>query len=177
MSGNPESLTQVEAPSLRAVVGRIVHVLEKQLSPGDVAALRRLDPDDPTAPAFFKAAAAVLDDVLPTREDTRADAERRWAVILCAMALTNGIHRFGRPLGAALAAAGFPELRLTRLLRARGDQVSPTVRAAAQFLASKAEPFDPVDLARVVLSEGRTDEEKVRRAVARSYFAAPSTNC
>lgn len=176
MSSNPESAVQTEVPTLRAIVGRIVQALEKQLAPGDIAALRRLEPSDPAAPAFFKVAASVLDGILPDGEDARLDAERRWAAVLCSMSVTNGLHLFGRPLGSALADAGFTELRLTRLLRARGDQVFTALRAAAQFLASKAQPFDPADLARLVLSEGRPDEEKVRRAIARSYFATISKN-
>lgn len=179
MSNSPESLSEAGSP-LRATVSRLARALEKQLSPGDVAALRRLDPDDPAAPAFFKVAVQLLEDVMPdvesAGEPARMEAERRWAAILCAMALTSGLHRFDRPLGSALAESGFAELRLTRLLRARGDQVFPALRAAAQYLASKAEPFDPTDLARLVLSEGRRDEEKVRRAIARSYFKALARN-
>jgi CRISPR type I-E-associated protein CasB/Cse2 len=158
------------APDLRTVVNRAAHAVDRALSPGDVAALRRLDAEDPSAPAFFKAAAQLLEGVLADRDPARSQDERRWAAILSALAVAKGLHRPGRPLGAALAAGGFAELRLTRLLRARGDQVFPAVRGAAQFLAAKAEPFDALHLALLVLSEGRADEEKVRRDVARSFY-------
>lgn len=176
MGNTPESEIRTEASTLRSLVGRIGRALEKQLGPGDVAALRRLDPVDPAVPAFFKLAASVLDDAMPGSEEARLEAERRWAAVLCAMALTRGLHHPGRPLGSALAQAGFSELRFTRLLRARGEHVFTAARAAAQYLASKAQPFDPVDLARLVLSEDRSDEEQVRRAIARSYFATLAKN-
>lgn len=177
MSSTPDSqAVQSPPPTLKSIVGRLAHLLEHGCSPGDLAALRRLDPADPSAPAFFKVTASVLADALPDGDEPRMEAERRWAAVLCAMATANGLHRPGRPLGSALAEAGFAELRLTRLLRARGDQMFPAVRAAAQFLAAKVEPFDATDLVRLVLSESRADEEKARRDVARSYFGTQPKN-
>jgi CRISPR system Cascade subunit CasB len=158
------------APDLRTLVNRAAHAIDRTLSPGDVAALRRLDPENPAALAFFKAAAQLLEGALPAHEPARTEDELRWATILSALAVAKGLQRPGRPLGVALASVGFSELRLTRLLRARGDQVFPAVRGAAQFLAAKAEPFDALHLALLVLSEGRSGEEKVRRDIARSFF-------
>jgi CRISPR system Cascade subunit CasB len=155
---------------LRSAVGRLARMIEKELSPGDVASLRRLDPGDPSVPAFWKVLAASLDDMLPSASEAREAVERRWAAILCAMSNARGLHRPRIPLGAALAEAGFSELRFTRLLRARGDQMFPSVRGAAQYLASKAIPFDAHDLARLVLSEDGPSEEKVRRDIARAYY-------
>jgi CRISPR system Cascade subunit CasB len=155
---------------LRSLVGRLARMIEKELSPGEVASLRRLEPADPSVPAFWKVVATALDDVLPSAAEAREEAERRWAAILGAMASARGLHRSRQALGAALAQAGFSELRFTRLLRARGDQTFPSVRAAAQYLASKAIGFDAHDLARLVLSEDGPSEEKVRRDVARSYY-------
>ncbi len=154
----------------RTLVNRAAHAVDRTLSPGDVAALRHLDPDNPAALAFFKVAAQLLEGALAEDEPARTEDELRWATILSALAVAKGLHWPGRPLGVALASAGFSELRLTRLLRARGDQVFPAVRGAAQFLAAKAEPFDALHLALLVLSEGRSDEEKVRRDIARSFF-------
>jgi CRISPR system Cascade subunit CasB len=155
---------------LRTIVARIAGIIARELSPGEVAALRRLAPDEPYAPAVWKVFAMALDEVVPPDGPAREEAERRWAAILCGLAITQGLHRAGRPLGAALASAGFSELRFTRLLRARGDQMFAALRGAAQYLASKALSFDALDLARLVLSEDGPREERTRRDIARSYY-------
>jgi CRISPR system Cascade subunit CasB len=139
-------------------------------SPGDVAALRRLTPEDPAAPAFWRLAAAYLDGALPAGGEAREDAERSWAAVLCGMALTAGLHVPRRRAGAALAQAGYSDLRFERLLRASGPQLFREVRAAAAFLASKAVELDWTDLAALVLSDGGPSAERTRRALARSFY-------
>ncbi|MGC3997670.1 MAG: type I-E CRISPR-associated protein Cse2/CasB [Anaeromyxobacter sp.] len=161
------------APTFRTLVHRLAAALARQVSPGDLAALRRLSPDDLTAPAFWKLAASMLSDELSSGEQ-RFELEGRWAVILSALAITAGMHDARRPFGAALAEAGYSELRFTRLLRAHGDALPSEVRSAARFLSSKAIPFDPADLAQLVLSDGAPHEESIRRATARHYFRQAS---
>lgn len=170
MSSDPKT-EDVGAPrSLSRAVGALAHFVEHGASPGDVAGLRRLAPEDPAAPAFWRLAGTLLADELRGGGGALEARERAWASIVNALALTAGLHAPARPLGTALAAAGYSELRFTRLLRAQGDALAPEVRGAAAFLASKAEPFDATDLAQLVLSSGGISEETVRRGVARTYF-------
>jgi CRISPR system Cascade subunit CasB len=160
--------------SLDSVVRSIATAISATLSPGDVAALRRLDPDELSAPAFWKVVTAHVEPAgfLTETGAMRADAERRWAVVLTALALLGSTHRANSRLGRALAVAGFSELRLVRLLRSRERQLGHEVRTAVRFLAAKGEPVDATDLARLVLSDGMEHADEVRRDVARAYYGA-----
>lgn len=156
-----------DAPvSLEALVSRIAHAIADVLSPGDVAALRRLDPSDPALPIFWKVVASYL----PAGSIPDFDAERRWAAILSAMAHLSGLHQPHSSLGRALARAQVSEVRFTRLLRAHGDTLMRATAEAARYLAAKAESADMTGLALLMLSDGRRDEEEVRRRIARAYY-------
>lgn len=152
--------------SLRDVVGAITHTLQR-MPPGDLAALRRLRPSDPHCPAFWKLLAGELADQLPTDDDARRKVERRWAVILAAMA--SGLVAPGRRLGHALGNA-VPETRVLKLLRAHDDALGDAVRVAVHHLAARGVFFDPFDLARLVLSDGADGEDDVRRHIYQDFF-------
>lgn len=156
---------------LAAAIARVAHALARELPPGDVAALRRLDPHDPSSPAFYRTLAACVEPhyPLPAGGAARDEAERRWAVILSGMARLE--HRPRRRLGHGAAEAGLAEMRFLRLLRDGGDTLGATVRAVVHFLASKDEPVDWLDLARLVLSEGHDWGESVRRSLARDFYS------
>ncbi len=158
--------------SMRTAINRIAAAMSGPLSAGDLAELRRLEPDDPSAPAFWKVMAAYIRPAvrLPDGEDALERAEQRWAAILNAMAVLENLHHPGRRLGEALATAGYSELRFARLLRARDSGVLYAVRRTAMFLRSKGEPVDCSDLADLILSDGRAFGERVRRRIARSYY-------
>lgn len=175
LAGGAVPTAEPERSDLSSLVGRLAHAIDRELSPGDVAALRRFDADDPGGPAFWKLAATVLPDAVGEGPGAE-ELERRWAAIACGMALTSGQHAPGRAAGEALADAGFAELRFVRLLRAHGDPLLHALRTTARFLASKAIPLDWRDLAALVLSDGRSDEERVRRRIARSYYGQLSRN-
>jgi CRISPR system Cascade subunit CasB len=155
--------------SLASLVGRLARAVEDELHPGDVASLRRMHPGAPEPLAFWKVAATYLDEAL-AGAGPYSESERRWAVILAAIAELRGLHQPTRRLGHALAVAGFSEVRLARLLRARGQALADATRTAVRFLATKGEPVDLADLARLVLSDGRRDEEQVRRQIARGFY-------
>ena len=160
-----------EPPRLATIVNSVAKTSKEVLSPGDIAALRRLRSNDPSCSAFWRLAATQLAPVLPEGGPARDEAERRWAVILQAMAEMTGLHAPGRFLGRALASAGIAEQRVLRLLRADGEGLCDAVRVTSHFLASTATPADHVEIARLVLSDGRDDEEPVRRRIAREYYA------
>jgi len=169
---NQSEKTSIPKQSIRKLVNRLAYVLEKELSPGDLAELRRLDPLDPACPAFWKVATLYLDGTpwMPFEGPYRDVSEQRWAAILGSMAYTTGLHRPGRRLGAALADAGFSELRFVRLLRASGRALLDAVALTARFLSAKGESFDCYDVTSLVLSDKRDHGESERRRIARDYY-------
>jgi CRISPR type I-E-associated protein CasB/Cse2 len=158
-----------EARSLGSLIGQIAAEL-RDAGTGDLAELRRLKPDDPGGSAFWRVVVTRLDPELPAGGDSRETALRRWAVILRALAALDGLHNPSRRFGAALAEAGVSELRLNKLLRASGEPLFDEVRAVTHQLAAAAAPVDLTGLARLVLSDGRGDEQSVRQTIANDYF-------
>ena len=143
------------------------------LSNGERAELRRMRPEDPPPAVFWQLVADHLEPHLPAGDGPSRDgAERRWMVILRAMAESAGRHDRGRPLGRALAEARVAEPRLYQLLRARGDALVDQLRMALHPVASRGLAFDQADVAWLVLTEGTEGGEAVRRRMARNYFQA-----
>lgn len=172
---SPEVSTSRPGRAVTAIVHRIsAAIASGAISAGDTAELRRLKAEDPAAPAFWKVLAAYVAPnwSFPKAGPALDDTERRWAVILNALAYLPGLDEPRRNLGGALAEAGFSELRLVRLLRASDERLADSIRKAAHYLASKAEPANLADLADLVLSEGRDWSEGVRRRIARAYYQA-----
>ncbi len=159
--------------SLPHLIWRIAGAMKNSIGTGDMAELRRLHAHDPGNPAFWKLAANYLEPSGYLHGDgpKRDEAERRWATILNFMAHQTSFLKPGIRLGAALAAADLSELRFVRLLRAQDDALIDEVRTLARFLSSKGQLIDPTDIAWLVLSDGRSDEETVRRRVARDYYS------
>jgi hypothetical protein len=147
-------------------------LIDERLSPGDIAALRRMRPDDIGVPVFWRLVASELMVALGPDGSRRDELERRWAVILQALAELRHLRNPRISLGAALADADIAEQRLLKLLRAGGDALSDAIRVIAHHLATKGVPVRAADIAWLVLSDGRTDEEAVRRQIARNYYAA-----
>lgn len=169
--------TPKEAPTIRRVspdwitrpVDAVHHAIA-HMGTGDRASLRKLRPGHVQTPAFWRLSTSVLADSLPEKAELRSAAEDRWAVILPVM--ESALHAPGRRLGSALAAANVSEMRVTRLLRARAEGVADAVRAVGHQLIAAGAPFDHADLAWLVLSEGRADDESCRRQIARDYYGA-----
>jgi CRISPR system Cascade subunit CasB len=183
MEPNPAPPTQPpEAPPptdadrpLRKTIDRIAFELDRELiASGDRAALRRHRPGEAAGPAFWKLAVHHLepDGLLPgAGAPQRDDLERRWAVILAALAELSGLHRRGFRLGRVLAEAGVAEARVLRLLRARGEALARLVLTVVHQLASGRHPVDALGLAELLLSDGRPSwEERVRRFVAEDFY-------
>jgi CRISPR system Cascade subunit CasB len=170
-TSNEKDAAREPRESMATTVACLARALDG-LSPGDLAELRRMDPEDPGCPGFWKVVVSDLEPagVLPAGGPLLDQAERRWAAVLQAMAIAHGFHQPGARLGAALAEAGFSELRFTRLLRARDNGLHDGVRLAARFLAAKGQVADFRGIADLVLSEGRPYSEDVRRRIARDYY-------
>lgn len=152
--------------TLGDLVGEVSATLERRASSGELAELRRAASGLPPA-AFWKLWVTLIE---PNESLPSEGIERRWATILSSMASGVGLHRRGRGLGEALAAAGVGELRLLKLLRARSDALAAELRTTLHLTLSKGEGLDFADVARLILSDGRVDEERVRRRIARDYF-------
>jgi len=162
--------SQSSSNSLSQVVAHLAGVIGHPDFPaGDRADLRRLKPEEPSSPAFWR----VLLNHVPGEFYRDEEAERRWAVIIQAMALmAPEIHAPGRGLGRVLAGQdrGTMEPRLIRLLRSEGTRLEDQVRLMARMLANMAEPVDWTDLARLVLSRGSETRKKIVREIARDFF-------
>ncbi len=153
--------------SIMSIVNRIAGAFGRDIGSGDIAMLRRMDLDDLGASAFWRIISTYVPaDTLPNHDPLLAETERKWAIVLNALAILAGLHQHNVSLGAALAHAGFSELRFVRLLRARDATLGSHVRSAASYLASKGQSADCADLALLVFS----DAEPVRRKLARDYY-------
>ncbi|MCB9654809.1 MAG: type I-E CRISPR-associated protein Cse2/CasB [Deltaproteobacteria bacterium] len=164
--------TAHRAHDVGALVQRISHIMlhpGSGLLSGDVAAIRRMDPERPDAP-FFKLLGLVLDEVLPAESTERSRAETAWAAVVVGLGYLRALHARGRSLGDALALAGFSELRLTRLLRADREMLLDELPMLARFLSARGVPVDWSDAAVLLLSVDRKDRESRRRAIARDYY-------
>jgi CRISPR system Cascade subunit CasB len=173
------SPVSVEAPDragarLQAAVNRIAAGLRHAGAAGDRASLKRLQWNDPSSPAYWRFLTEYVEEagLLTASGDRRHDEEVCWAAILASVAQLAELHRPGRALGEALAAADFAELRFVRLLRAREHGLLDNVRLTARYLAAKGEYVDCTDLAWLVLSAGGRSEEKVRRRIAQAFYSS-----
>ncbi len=159
----------VEHQSLSSLVGRIAADIA-EASTGELAELRRLTPDDYGGSAFWRVVITRLDPELLSDEPARASALRQWAIILRALAELGDLHDPRHRLGSSMAEAQVSELRLNRLLRASGEALFDEVRRITRQLVSRGAAVDATDLARLILSDGRSDELSVRQRIANDYY-------
>lgn len=167
IASEPESFRA----TLGSAIGAIAAGMNGGFSPGEIAALRRVGQKSWGVPAYWRVVSRILESrglVVSERD------EKRWAVVLSALALLSGQHARGVSLGRALASAGVSELRVERLLRAHDDALLDLIRPLAHQLASKGTSFDQATLADLVISDGTKREDSVRRAIARDFYRAES---
>lgn len=198
-----EAADEEERPSLGKSVGQAAGLLgSERLSNGDRAALRRISPEAPFTPALWKVLYRLEQHEAPgwfgsgTREERQRMWERRWATLLMGMAFCarpqeadrrkRHLHDYETPLGAALfdaggseTRAGWSELRFVRLLRSSGEALEVEIRRVAQYLASKSQPANWADMARLLFNQpndlsltARDIAEKCRLSIARAYYGA-----
>ena len=152
---------------------------------GDLAALRRMDPDEPDAAAFWR---------LIARYDLHGspEVERRWALVLHGIALMTrtagddaagrSAHVRGMPIGRALFAGDSPERttafysesRMNRLLTARGPMLRTLLSRMFRMMAGANQGFDWYQMAQLILSDGYDEQraDRIRRNIARDYYWA-----
>ena len=152
---------------------------------GDLAELRRMDPDRIDSP--------VLMGLLAEEElFGPPDVERKWALILHGIALmtpkggddgdARTAHEGQMPVGRALYLGGettreqgfYSETRLKRLLSSRDDMTRTLLVRAFRMLAAANVTFNWREMANFILSDGFNEEaaERHRRRIAREYFQA-----
>lgn len=151
---------------------------------GDLAELRRMDPDAPEAAVFWRLLAGENLEVSPA-------IEVKWALILHGIALMtptgggtgshNSAHDRSIPVGRALFYADDPQrtsafyshTRLNRLLTARGPMLQALLARMFRMMGDRR-PFNWREMARLILNDGYNEEraEDVRRGIARAYYQA-----
>lgn len=168
-------LTSTEATGSATDIGSMIVRLAGEISrlePGPAAALRRQPMAGSGSASFWHLLAKCGID--PRSEHM----ERRWATVIQAIAILTpkgrdnnrqSAHNASHPMGSALQAAGISELRLARLLSAKGQmRCDLAIRACRRLAAKEAVQFDLRTLARFVLFE---DESQARR-IARTYYTS-----
>lgn len=170
-----ESLEEVSPTKkgLNQVIQSLVRRFNSDFtSSGDLAELRRLDPRLETftiGGAFWRVAIRDLEPngLLKVDDD---ESRKRWMAILQGLAMVYDLNGEPLRLGQAIAQAEISEARLIRLLRASGDSLLAQVRPIAHQLRSKAQPVDWLDMARLLLSDGRSHADEVRRHIASDFY-------
>lgn len=152
---------------------------------GDLAQLRRMDPDAPDAAAFWRLTAKY--NLLGNET-----VERKWALVLHGISLmtrTAGADPAGRsahnpnmPVGRALFHGDSPdrekgfysESRLNRLLTARGSMLRTLLTRLFRMMAAAGVSFDWYQMAELILNDGRDEDraDAARRRIARDYYGA-----
>lgn len=154
---------------------------------GDLAELRRMDPDEPNAAAFWRLMGQY--DLLNNSEAI----ERKWGLIIHGIALmtptgggegdTGTAHNGSMPVGRALylggesqrSAALYSESRLNRLLTSGGPMMRTLLARMFRMLAAGGVTFNWREMAQYILNEGLDDDaafEQNRRRIAREYYRA-----
>lgn len=150
--------------TVRKIASRLARV---DYPAGNLATLRRLDPERPDGAAFW----GLVAEYAPVAFDNDRMA-KALAVVVQGMAIAHPFHlpAGGRwPLGMALADAGVSEARLLRLLRTGQTELPEEVRRLARLMAAKGETgrFDWSEVFDLVFW---TDGEKIRREIAKDYY-------
>lgn len=142
-----------------------VRALDAAERRGDLAALRRMDPERPDAPAFFRMLVRHRPNAGPAFSLRCAHLVRLMA--LRPEALTPG------SLGEAMAAHSISEARVQKLLAARGEAMVMQIALIARRMAQeRAVPYR--EFAQLLLSDDDDGEvaNRARLLVARDYFRA-----
>lgn len=161
----PERTTDSIAGGFAARI-RNLHEAEQR---GDLAALRRMDPAQPFAPAFQR----MLVQVAPR---SGLDRARRMALLAKILALPPSGEALAdgrRALGTALFEVGATERRVQVLMNARGEALDDAIlRLSRRIARSGALPF--FDLGRLILG-GEREVETTRYRIARDYWTGRAT--
>lgn len=194
--GPPEAAGQIIEPSqpamrvkkwlppqqtIDAIVYRLVSEIGSPVFPrGNLAELRRMNPEEPDSTAFYQ--------LMGARGLLRNEAlETKWATIIHGIALmTPTAHDSGTPVGEALFEGGDPNrtsafysrLRLNRFLKSEGSVLVTLTKQLFLMMKAASQPFDWREMTTFILSEGVDPDkaEESRRMIARSYYSTEYRN-
>ena len=168
-------------PKSRDVVEAIVCKMAADISSsnfrtGDLAELRRMGHTLPDTAAYWRLMAQ-----RNLLSDCDRDSESRWGLILQGIALmTPTAHDRNTSVGKALFQGGdkartsafYSDLRLNRLLKARGSTLCTLLTHLFRMMGTAGQPFDWREMAWFILNEGHNEEqaEQSRIRIARSYY-------
>ena len=170
-----EPLVSSIPPNFGPTISNIIEAIEsKEMTTGDKAGLRRMDPSDPSSAAFWK---------LISRAGLPQGIEvAKWGLIIHGIALmahgTERAHNPGMSVGRAIQGNQWPSLysesRLSTLLAARDLGLDRLLARLFRMLANKGSSFNWREMAWFILNEGHNEEEaeKARMQVAREYYRA-----
>ena len=138
-----------------------------KLDPGQLARLRRMDPEGPGEGDFWR---------LAVQHDLRTDSKGLLFVRLLALLTPKGdpnghkkLHDKNKPLGEALCYAGYPETRLLNFLALPHSMRGETLERMARWLAAKGhDGVNCTDIARLLFS----DDVSHSRRLAETYYRA-----
>ena len=188
----PDDAADLRRDDVEAIVDGFIRSIRRAgFSAGDLAELRRMNPDSPgTTAAYWR---------LMAEENLLGNpiAEQNWALILHGIALmtpksgaesdSRTAHDREMPIGRALYLGGDPnrgergyysELRLNRLLTARGSMLRTLLARMFRMMAAASQPFNWHDMAWLILNEDSKERfENSLRSIASAYFqAAPRSS-
>ncbi len=174
-----ESRSMPIPTNFRDIITNIVEAIEaKEMTTGEKASLRRMDPSNPDSAIFWK---LISQQGMPRNLDVG-----KWGLITNGMALmahTAGLaHNPRHPVGQTLyegngdrtARAFYSDERLSTLLAARGPTLHRLLGRLFRMLANERCTFNWREMAWFILNEGYNEEEadKARIAIARAYYRA-----
>lgn len=152
-----------------AIDGLIEAIEDDNLRSGDHAGLRRMNPNNPDAPFFWK---------LMSREGMPRNPDiRKWGLIMHGIALMShgaGLaHNPRIPVGQAVYQI-YTERRLATLLEARGSTLHSLLTRLFRMLGNQKCAFNWRAMAWFILNEGYNEEraEAARVEIARAYYQA-----
>ena len=157
---------------------------------GDLAELRRMDPDNPDAAVFWRLLAE--NELLNSGEAV----EGKWALILHGIALMTPAnsgndnpqtaHDGYMPVGRALYLGGetqraqgfYSESRLNRLLTAQGPMLRTLLARMFRMSAASGVSFNWREMAQFILNQDYNEDaaDQGRRRIARDYYQAERRN-
>ena len=165
--------------NFRDIITNITETIEsKEMTTGEKASLRRMDPGNPDSAVFWK---LISQRGMPRNLDVG-----KWGLItngIALMAHTAGLaHSPRRPVGQALyegygdrtARAFYSDDRLSTLLAATGPTLHRLLGRLFRMLANERCTFNWREMAWFILNEGCNEEEtdKARIRIARAYYRA-----
>ena len=156
----------------------IESIESKEMTTGEKASLRRMDPSNPNSAVFWK--------LISQRGMSRNPCIEKWGLITHGIALmshTAGLaHNPRKPVGRVLyegnqdqpGTAFYSEYRLATLLAARGPTLHRLLARLFRMLARKGCAFNWREMAWFILNDGDNEEraDEARIKIAREYYRA-----